>query len=454
MLGAAILQIILIALNAVFACAEIAIISTSESKLERIIDDGGKGDKRVKRAKRVLSLVKDSSKALSTIQVAITLASLMGSAYAADNFAEPLAAWLAPIVGLSLGIVEKACVFAITLVLSYFSIVVGELVPKRLAMKNPEKVALGLSGILKTVSVIFAPFVFILTLSTNAILRLFGIDPDDNGETVTEEDILSMLDTGSESGTIDSSESEMIQNVFEFDDTSVSEICTHRRDVTFLYPEDGIDAWRETIVSSRHTYYPICGANDDDVIAVLNIRNFFRIDCKDTETAIKEAAEKPFFVPENMKADVLLTQMKKARTYFAVVIDEYGGTRGVITLHDVLEVLVGTLGDEDDEPLEAVTVIDENTWEILGSASIGEVEKALDVELGDDSETFGGYVMGLLGAIPEDGSTVYIETEELKISVCSVSDRRIEKTVVVRKTEDEKEAEENEKAAVREAEEA
>jgi len=438
MLGAAILQVILILLNAVFACAEIAIISTSEAKLEKISEEGKGSDKRVKRAKRLIPLIQNSSKALSTIQVAITLASLLGSAYAADNFAEPLAEWLAPIINVELGILEKLCVFAITIILSYFSIVVGELVPKRLAMKNPEGVALALSGVLRAVSLLFAPFVFVLTVSTNAILRIFGVNPNESDENVTEEDIRIMLDTGSELGTIDSIESEMIQNVFEFDDTSVSEICTHRRNVTFLYLEDGIDVWRDTVVSTRHTYYPICGENDDDVIAVLNIRNFFRLDCNDTEIAIKEAADKPFFVPENMKADVLLAQMRKSRTYFAVVIDEYGGTRGVITLHDVLELLVGTLGDENDEPLEMITVMDDNTWEILGAASIGEVEKSLDLELGEDSETFGGYIMGILGAIPEDGSTPVAETEDLRIRVVSVFEHRIERVIVIRKTEDEK----------------
>lgn len=240
MIGAVILQIVLIFLNAVFASAEIAVISTNEAKLEKLSEEGDK------KAKRLLSLTKNPSKFLSTIQVAITLAGLLGSAYAADNFAEPLVKWL---VGLGIGISESTlnsiCVFVITLILSYFSIVFGELVPKRLAMKNAEKMALGMSGILKFVSCVFAPFVWILTKSTNGLLRLFHIDPNEQGDAVTEEEIRMMLDTGSERGTIDSMENEMIQNVFEFDDISISEICTHRRDVTVLYKEDPLSEWKK-----------------------------------------------------------------------------------------------------------------------------------------------------------------------------------------------------------------
>ena len=291
MIGAIILQIVLIFLNAVFASAEIAVISTNEAKLEKLSEEGDK------KAKRLLSLTKNPSKFLSTIQVAITLAGLLGSAYAADNFADPLVKWL---VGLGVGISESTlnsiCVFVITLILSYFSIVFGELVPKRLAMKNAEKMALGMSGTLKFVSCVFAPFVWILTKSTNGLLRLFHIDPNEQGDAVTEEEIRMMLDTGSERGTIDSMENEMIQNVFEFDDISISEICTHRRDVTILYKEDPLSEWKKTIAETRHSFYPICGEDTDDVIGVLNIKKFFRTDNSTPEAVIITTAEKQYLV--------------------------------------------------------------------------------------------------------------------------------------------------------------
>ena len=429
MIGAIILQIVLIFLNAVFASAEIAVISTNEAKLEKLSEEGDK------KAKRLLSLTKNPSKFLSTIQVAITLAGLLGSAYAADNFADPLVKWL---VGLGVGISESTlnsiCVFVITLILSYFSIVFGELVPKRLAMKNAEKMALGMSGTLKFVSFVFAPFVWILTKSTNGLLRLFHIDPNEQGDAVTEEEIRMMLDTGSERGTIDSMENEMIQNVFEFDDISISEICTHRRDVTILYKEDPLSEWKKTIAETRHSFYPICGEDTDDVIGVLNIKKFFRTDNSTPEAVIRAAAEKPYFVPENMKADVLFQNMKETRNYFAIVIDEYGGMSGVVTMHDLLELLVGDLVDKDEEYSLEIEKLGENEWRIAGAASLEKVGEELELSFdAEECDTFGGYIFGLLGAVPDDGTTLELETDDLKIQVVSVEDHRIESTVVRKK---------------------
>ena len=429
MIGAVILQIVLIFLDAVFASAEIAVISTNEAKLEKLSEEGDK------KAKRLLSLTKNPSKFLSTIQVAITLAGLLGSAYAADNFAEPLVKWL---VGLGIGISESTlnsiCVFVITLILSYFSIVFGELVPKRLAMKNAEKMALGMSGILKFVSCVFAPFVWILTKSTNGLLRLFHIDPNEQGDAVTEEEIRMMLDTGSERGTIDSMENEMIQNVFEFDDISISEICTHRRDVTVLYKEDPLSEWKKTIAETRHSFYPICGEDTDDVIGILNIKKFFRTDNSTPEAVIRAAAEKPYFVPENMKADVLFQNMKETRNYFAIVIDEYGGMSGVVTMHDLLELLVGDLVDKDEEYSLEIEKLGENEWRIAGAASLEKVGEELELSFDtEECDTFGGYIFGLLGAVPDDGTTLELETDDLEIQVVSVEDHRIESTVVRKK---------------------
>ena len=367
--------------------------------------------------------------------MAITLAGLLGSAYAADNFADPLVKWL---VGLGVGISESTlnsiCVFVITLILSYFSIVFGELVPKRLAMKNAEKMALGMSGTLKFVSCVFAPFVWILTKSTNGLLRLFHIDPNEQGDAVTEEEIRMMLDTGSERGTIDSMENEMIQNVFEFDDISISEICTHRRDVTILYKEDPLSEWKKTIAETRHSFYPICGEDTDDVIGVLNIKKFFRTDNSTPEAVIRAAAEKPYFVPENMKADVLFQNMKETRNYFAIVIDEYGGMSGVVTMHDLLELLVGDLVDKDEEYSLEIEKLGENEWRIAGAASLEKVGEELELSFdAEECDTFGGYIFGLLGAVPDDGTTLELETDDLKIQVVSVEDHRIESTVVRKK---------------------
>ena len=435
MIVAIILQIVLIFLNAVFAAAEIAVVSTNSAKLEKMAEDGDK------KAKKLFSLTKNPSKFLSTIQVAITLAGLLGSAYAADNFAGPLVEWIISWgVKIPADTLNSICVFVITLILSYFSIVFGELVPKRLAMRNAEKMALGMSGMLKFVSCVFAPFVWILTKSTNGLLRLLHINPDEQDDAVTEEEIRMMLDTGSEKGTIDSMENEMIQNVFEFDDVSISEVCTHRRDVAILYKEDSISEWKQTMAETRHGFYPICGEDSDDVIGVLDSKKFFRIEVSSVEAAIRAAAEKPYFVPENMKADVLFQNMKETRNYFAIVIDEYGGMSGVVTIHDLLELLVGDLADKEDEYVEEIQKTGENEWRIAGSASLEKVGEELDLTFDtEDCDTFGGYIFGLLGAVPDDGSTFELETEDLKIRVDAVEDHRIESTIVQKKEKPEQE---------------
>lgn len=430
MLFAIILQIILIFLNAIFASAEIAVLSTNTQKLEKLSEEGSK------KAKRLLALTANSSKFLSTIQVAITLAGLLGSAYAADNFAEPLVALL-KMMGFAIPeeTLKSICVFLITIILSFFSIVFGELVPKRIAMKNAEKMALALSGLLTFVSTFFAPFVWVLTKSTNGILRLFRINPEEEEEPVTEEEILMMLDSGSEKGTIDSEENEMIQNVFAFDDISISEICTHRRDMVILYKDKPVSAWRETIAETEHGYYPICGENADDIIAVLNMRRFLLSDYTCAADVLENIAEKPYFVPENMKADTLLRNMKKTRNYFAVVIDEYGGTCGIITLRDLLELLVGDITEaEEEEPAQEIVKTAEDAWRIMGTTSIESVKDALSLSLEtEDCDTFGGYILGLLGTIPADGSAETLETDMLHIRIEAVKDRRIEYALVTKK---------------------
>ena len=274
---AILLQIVLIALNAIFASAEAAFLSINSARIEKMIEEGDK--KLRKKARRLQKLTKDSSKFLSTIQVAITLAGFLGSAFAADSFAEPLTAWfnsLEFVKGNGIVVPETLFVVVITLILSFFSIVLGELVPKRIAMKNAEKLSLGICGFIRFMAGLFAPFVWILTKTTNGILRLFGVNPNEEEEAASEEEIRIMLDTSSEAGAIDSMENEMIQNIFEFDDILISEVCTHRRDVRMVYRDDDFDEWKKVLSTSRHGYYPICGESADDIVGVLNIKKFFR----------------------------------------------------------------------------------------------------------------------------------------------------------------------------------
>ena len=432
-----IIQIILIAANALFAAAEIAVISVNSAKLDKLAEDGNK------KAEKLLRLTKNSSKFLSTIQVAITFAALLGSAFAADSFAEPLAIWfngLTFMVNAGFVIPESVFVILVTIILSFFSIVLGELVPKRFAMKHAEKVAFGLCGLLSFVSIIFAPFVWVLTKTTNLILRIFGIKPDEPEEAASEEELRIMLDTSSERGEIDTLENEMIQNIFEFDDISVSEVCTHRKKVAFLHRDDTIDVWKKNIAKSRHGYYPICGETVDDIIAVLNVKKFFRCECKNIAMAMRLAAEKPYLVPENTKADVLFNNMKQNKNYFAVVVDEYGGTLGVITIHNLLELLVGDMDDKEDDVVIEIEQIEDDKWKILGIAHLEDIEELLEINIdAEDCDTFGGYILSLLGEIPDDGAVFDLETKELLIHIESVQDHTIHSTVVTKKQLDEEE---------------
>ena len=420
-----ILQIILIALNAVFACAEIAVISMNDTKLEKLAAEGDK------RAVTLSKLTAVPAKFLATIQVAITLSGFLGSAFAADNFAAKLVSALA---GIGFYMPQAVAVILITIVLSYFTLVFGELVPKRLAMKKTEQLALGMAKLLYVVSKIFAPLVGLLTVSTNGILRLLGVDPNEEEEEVTEEEIRMMVDAGSEKGTIDTEEKEMIQNVFEFDDIPVDEICTHRTDVFLLWADERLEEWEKTIHESRHSLFPVCGESADDILGILDAKDYFRLKGCSRDEIMAQAIRPAYFVPENLKAALLLRNMKKSGNYFAVVLDEYGGMNGIITLRDLIEQLVGDLTDEDEEEKpEEIRQVSENVWNIQGVTPLDDVEEALNIKLPvDEYDTFGGYIFGNLGAIPADGSQFELEADGLRIKVIEVKEHRIEGTVVER----------------------
>lgn len=423
-IGPLILQIVLIAMNAVFASAEIAVISMNDAKMKRMALNGDK------RAERLIYLTDQPARFLATIQVAITLAGLLGSAFAAENFAGELAQFLKNSgLDTSLSFLRSLCVFIITLILAYFNLVFGELVPKRVAMKNAEKLALGMSGMLKLVSKLFAPLVWLLSASTNGMLRLIGIDPEDEEEVISEEEIFMMLDQGSEKGTIDLEESTFIRNVFAFDDIPVEQACTHRVDVVMLEIEDDMETWDKIILENRFTYFPICGEDSDDILGVLDTKSYFRMKERSRELVMEEAVEKPYFVPETMKADVLLRNMRKNRRHFAMVLDEYGGLSGVITLRDLVQLLIGDMLNDAEE--EEIKSIGEEEWRIMGSASLEDVSDALNIPLPiDEYETYGGFIFSELGKIPEDGSQFTIVTCGMEIQVKEVLNHRIGETVV------------------------
>ncbi len=421
-------QVILIALNAIFASAEIAVISLNEAKLDKLADEGNR------RAGRLAKMKKQPARFLAVIQVAITLSGFLGSAFAADNFAGPLVDWLIKIgVGIPANTLNTIAVIVITLVLSYFTLVLGELVPKRVAMRNSKKLALALSNLLFVMSKLFAPIVALLTVSTNGVLRLLRIDPNADDEEVSEEDIRLMVDAGSEQGAIDSTEKEFIQNVFEFDDLSADDIATHRTEVTLLWVDETDEEWKNTICTSEHTYYPVCNETVDDVVGVLNAKKYFRLESRDRQTVMEQAVGAAYCVPKSVKADVLFKNMKNSHNHFAIVLDEYGGMCGVVSMNDLVEELVGDLGEitANDEDAPMIERLDSHTWKISGNAPLRDLEDVLGIPLPtDDHSTFNGLIFGALGSVPEDGSEFDLEAYGVTIRVRKVVEHQVRVAMV------------------------
>ena len=407
LIGQLILQLILIGLNAIFACAEIAVLSFNENKLSKMAEEGNK------KARRLEKLTRNPARFLATIQVAITLSGFLGSAFAADNFSDIIVEQLLKTgINIPAATLNTIAVVIITILLSFLTLVFGELVPKRLAMRKTESMALGLSGTVSFISKAFAPLVWLLTISTNGILRLLGIDPNADDSEVSEEDIRMMADAGTEKGVIDEEENILIQNVFEFDDLSVGEIMTHRTEVVMLWNEDTMDEWKKTIFENAHTYYPICEDSADQIIGILDTRLFFRLPEQTKEIALERATQKPFFVSTQTKADDLFREMKVTKNHFAVAIDEFGGTDGIITINDLIEQLVGELEETPDEIVE----IDEFTYDIEGDTELTKVERELKTDFESDAATLNGWIIEQMGNIPEKGEEFHYDKFTVNIT--------------------------------------
>lgn len=419
------LQVVLIMLNAFFACAEIAVISTKEAKINKLISEGNK------KAKILKKLSENPSKFLSTIQIAITLAGFLGSAFAADNFAGMIVDALTKtgvVTQQNVEMFNTIAVVAITIILSFFTLVFGELVPKRIGMRKAEKIALFVACPLNFISKLFTPVIWFLTLCINGILKLFRIDPNESDGDEGEENILMMVDMSSEKGLIDKEEQEMIQNVFEFDDLTVSEFATHRTDVEFLWEEDQIEKWDKIIKNSFHKYYPICRESTDDIVGVLNSKKYFKLeDKKDISSAIEDA----YFVLSTVKADVLFKQLKTAKQQFAIILDEHGGVEGVVTMDDIIEQIVGDFNNEDFNVDATAVMKEDNVWEINGVFTIEEANEMFGTTLSDkDHDTLSGLIFSKLGTIPSDGEQFEIEIGNLKIHVKEIKDHRVEKMII------------------------
>lgn len=424
------LQVVLIALNAIFASAEIAVLSVNEAKLAKL------AAQRNKKALRLSRLTAEPAKFLATIQVAITLSGFLGSAFAADNFSDGLVNTL---IGLGVKIpratLDTIAVIIITLILSYFTLIFGELVPKRIAMKKSEQLALAISGLINGISVLFAPVVWFLSFSTNLVLRVLGIDPDEEESQVSEEDIRMLVDAGSEKGAIDHEEKQFIQNVFEFDDLTAEEIATHRTEVSLLWLEDSMEEWAQRIHETRHTRYPVCEESQDNIIGILNAKDYFRLEDKSRESVMASAVKPAYFVPKSIKADTLFRNMRKGGNSLAVVLDEYGGMVGIVTLNDLIEQLVGELSDEETKKPEGAPYIhklDDATWEVCGNIDLSDIEEATGVVLDNDEYgTFTGLIFDTLGEVPKDGvQSIDIEVSALHIHISEIEEHQIARATI------------------------
>ena len=410
---------ILILINAFFAATEIAFISLNDAKIEKQAKEGNK------KAKQIKKMLREPSKFLATIQIGITLAGFLSSAFAADAFADDLAPMLQNLIPLGLTAWRNISIILITIILSYFSLIFGELVPKRLAMRNSEKIAFGTIGIIRTISIITAPFVKLLTASTNGVSKLFGISGTDE-ETVTEEEIRMMVDVGEEKGSIKEEERELINNVFEFNDKVVSEIMIHRKDIYAIDINSDIDNILKELDEYKYSRIPVYEENIDNIVGMLFIKDLLANVNKKEKVKIAKIIRESYFVSENKPIDELFRDLQKNKHQLAIVLDEYGGTAGLVTMEDIIEELVGNIFDEYDEEEKEFEKIDDNTFLISGSVSIHDLRKILGVEIPEgEYDTLSGYLIELLGRIPLDDEKPVIETKRVTYKIEDYEEKRI-----------------------------
>lgn len=427
--GSLLFQFLLIMINAFFAAAEIAVLSLNESIVKRNADTGDTN------AKNLLKMLQSPGSFLSTIQVGITLVGFLASAFAANTFSDRITEAL---IALGVTFVKKQTldtfsVVLITLILSFFTLVFGELVPKRIAMQYAYKVARFTSGVIRAVSTVAKPVVWLLSAGTNMTLRLFGIDPDRSAEEVTEEGIRMMVDIGEEKGVIEAEEAELIDNIFEFNNLVAEDVMVHRTDMTALHIADTHDDILKTIQTTGFSRLPVCDEDMDDIIGIVNVREYLLNAQTEPPKPFRELVRPAYFVPETVRADVLFRDMQRRKTHMAIVVDEYGGTSGIVTMEDLLEEIVGDIFDEFDPLQEAlIAQLEPNLWRVHGSVDLETLSEELSVDLPLDEEfdTLGGLVYSCLSAIPEKGATPVITSHGLRVQVEKIEDRRIESALV------------------------
>ncbi len=414
------LQLVLIAVNALFAATEIAVISLNETKVRRMAEGGDR------KAAKMLRMVTEPTGFLSTIQICITLAGFLGSAFAADNFSDKLVNWLindCGVSGVSPSALDTISVIIITLVLSYFTLVLGELVPKRIAMKRSESIARAVSGLMIAMTAALRPIIWLLTVSTNGVLRLCGIDPEDNAEEVSEEEIIMMLDEGEEAGSIESGEKELIKNVFSLNDTTAEDVMVHRSQVAFLKRDDARTTLLNEIAESGYSRFPVYGENIDDIVGILYAKTYLTAQSRGERCEMKDFLMPPRFVHASTHINRILLDMQREHAHMAVVVDDYGGVIGIITLEDILEELVGEIWDESDEVIENIRERSDGSYDINGSTRLSDMCESVGCSIDSNADTVGGWVTETLGGIPASGES--FECSGMLVTVEATDERRV-----------------------------
>ena len=419
------LLFVLVIINAFFAMSEIAIISLNDNVVDKQAEDGNK------KAKKVKKLTENPSNFLSTIQIGVTLAGFLTSASASSSFAAGLTEKLVSLgTPIPANVINGISVVLITVIMSYFSLVFGELAPKRMAMQKPEKIAYSVVGILLVVKTITAPFVKILSASTNLIVRLCGFDPNANEESVTEEEIRMMVDVGQEKGVIEDIQKEMIDNIFDFDDIDVSDIMTHRTDMFAVEDTDSLEQVVSISIEHGYSRIPVFHEDPDNIIGIVYIKDLLKYISSSLpkDKGPKDVMREAYYVPFSKSCGALFNEMCEKHMQMAVVVDEYGGTAGIVTMEDLLEAIVGNIQDEYDNEDEEIVEVSENVFTIDGTAYIEEVNELVgDIIPEGDYDTLGGFLISRLGYLPKDGDMTEVEFENLKFTILNVEDRRIGK---------------------------
>ena len=425
-----IILIVLILINGFFAASEMAFVSLNDAKIAKQAKEGNK------KAKQIQKMLENPSRFLATIQIGITFAGFLSSAFASDAFASELAPVLYKVIpSISLAAWQSISIIMITIILSFFTLVIGELVPKRLAMKHYEKIAFGTIGIIRAIYIITVPFVKLLTTSTNIVSKIFGVSEKDE-EIVTEEEIKMMIDEGEEKGSIEEDEKNLINNVFEFNDITVSEIMTHRTDIYAIDINQNLNDLIEELDEYKYSRVPVYDGTVDEIKGVLYLKDLLKYLKGKRTVKLKTIIRPAYFVARSKPINEVFRELQRNNNQMAIVLDEYGGTAGLITMEDILEELVGDIFDEYDEIEQEYEKIDDNTFLISGSVTINDLKKILAVEIPEgDYETLSGYLQDILGRIPADEEKPVIETEKVTYKIEEYEDKRILKVKACKNNE-------------------